>query len=178
MGVHDLQFKRPRENAFVRDVGGLKADIQNFMLSPTLWSAFPGCGPLVWAEVAFEKKHRKHIPKKRGVYCFMVTPMAKPTLPLAIFPIYIGETGNKSDQNLRARFGQYLREAEVMKRPHVFYALNKWRGHIRFSYAVVPDRRRSLTKIEAYLNTALVPPYSHEDFVATFRPKVGVLRKT
>ena len=156
----------------------MKAEVHELMLSPALWEAFPGCGSLTWLGVAFEGNQKKNVPDQRGLYCFVIAPTTKPSLPFASYPIYIGETGDKSKANLRTRFGQYLREAEVQKRPHIFYALNKWRGHLRFCYAIVSDKRRSLTKIEADLNTALVPPFSHEDFVASFRPKVGVLRKT
>jgi len=176
--MHDIKFKRRKERPDVREIGELKAEEHTFVVSPALWEAFPGCGQLTWLRVAFEKKEKKNVPDDRGVYCFVITPNAKPTLPLAMYPIYIGETGNKSKANLRTRFGQYLREAEIKKRPHVFYALNKWRGHLSFYYAVVSNPNRSLTRIEASLNTALVPPFSHEDYVATFRPKVGVLRKT
>jgi hypothetical protein len=176
--VHDIKFKRGLRKAAVTDVDKVKVDVQHFVLSPRLWKAFPGNGALNWHQVDFKKSQRKKVPPQRGVYCFIVTPSTKPTLPPIGFPTYVGETGDTSTQNLRMRFGQYLREAVSNGRGTVMYMLNKWNGHLRFYYAVVTDKRRSLRKIESHLNDAIAPPYSQQDFSATLRRKVRVLRST
>ena len=57
MAVHDIKFKRRKEDAFVREIGDMKAEVHELMLSPALWEAFPECGPLTWLDVQTAETH-------------------------------------------------------------------------------------------------------------------------
>ena len=173
---YGISFKNRTGTQYVADVAKVKGDEQRFVLSPMLWSKYPGVSQtLRWETVRFDKSEKKNIPKKRGVYCFAVQPPVK-NGPPALFPLYIGETGNRSAGTLNGRFGQYFGEQAKLKRPHVHLYLNKWKASLLFLFAVVA--KGNLIKIESMLNGAYVPPFSHEDFDALLRKVVSAWRHT
>lgn len=172
---YGIAFKKTPAQ-LVAEVDGLKQDAVTFVLSSKLWRKYSGPSMVLqWDSVPFAKRHRAKVPRKRGVYCFALRPPIK-NAPPVLFPLYIGETGNTSGGTLRGRFGQYFPEQTKVKRGHVSYALTKWKKSIHFYFAVVS--KGDLKKVEAILNGAYIPPFTHEDFYAPLRKVVSAWRHT
>jgi hypothetical protein len=171
---YGIAFKGVTGAQFVAAVDNLKQDAVRFLLSDKQWEKYSGVTRVLkWEMVRFAKSEKSKVPKKRGIYCFAVQPPIANGPPI-LYPIYIGETGNTSRGTLNGRFGQYFQDQAKLKRAHVHYALNKWKSAIQFLFAIVSSG--DLKKIEAILNGAYVPPFSHEDFDAVLRKAVSAWR--
>ena len=153
----------------------LKSSSIRFVLSPTLWTQLTSTLSLVWNDVPFGPSMQGQVPDVRGVYAFVLG-MPRTDVPQFGYPMYVGETGNRSAATLRRRFGDYLQEKAQQKRTKFYVFLNEWDGWIRFAYATVPDKRRNLVKIEEHLNRALIPPLVRDDFPADILPEITAFR--
>lgn len=130
----------------------------------------------MWNAVPFAETSRAQIPKQRGLYCFLARP-AVDGLPPVGYPLYVGETGDKSRSHLQRRFSEYLVERKKPKRMKMLYVFEELQDHIVFAYTEILDPHVSLKNLEARLTDALVPPYSDDDFSAAMRPSVPIARR-
>nr|NUR36588.1 hypothetical protein [Sphingomonas sp.] len=135
---------------------------------PARWSAFAAAHGLNWNIVPFRAGGANAVPAEPGFYCFIVANTAA-QLPLVLYPIYAGETGN-----LRQRYGNYLTDRNSARaRRHVRKFLNVFWGEIAFAYATMDIAPPARLVIEKELNDALMPPYSLKDFSAEVKAKRG-----
>lgn len=152
---------------FVKLVDRLKSDSIEFWLSPTQWRRSKVPRKLLWKYVPFKKSEATVVPTSRGVYAFLVT-NSPSGLPPHGYLMYIGETGNQSQETLHSRFLSYFREMKDESRG-VHYVLNKYEKYLYFHFCEVTDKRRNLRKLEEALCDTLVPPYNFRDFSAELR---------
>ncbi len=150
----------------VTQIDTLKKYKKAFILSPDQWRAL-SVGNLSWENVKFEEGNKSSVPKTRGVYCFVIKHVSD-ALPSNGYIAYIGLVGDSNDRTLQVRYGDYLRDQRRPKRYHIHEMLNKWKDDIYFYYARVPDRRRSLARIETRLLDAVIPPFNKSDFTGDF----------
>jgi hypothetical protein len=146
----------------------LKAFSVNFVINPKHLDIFSTDAKLSWKKVRFSSRNKALIPKERGIYAFILE-HNEATLPPHGYVMYIGISGDKSQHTIRDRFGNYLREKKINKRPSITYMLNNWEKCLFFHYAVVTDKRISLSKLEKNMSDAFVPPFSTNDFSAEIR---------
>ena len=140
---------------------------QEFNLWPRLWENCAVQISLNWKAVKFEKESEENIPENKGVYAFFVKPQVA-DLPNHAYLMYIGESGQYGDNNLRGRFGNYLSYKKNSKRLHIHRLLNKWDGYLYFYYAEISEHVNS-RDLETMLLDTFVPPYNRKDF----SPEIG-----
>lgn len=140
---------------------------------PTRWEAFANKHALSWSFTEFKKGGAKAVPDAPGFYCFFVGP-APTILPPAGYPLYAGET-----ESLQTRYGSYLKEKNSRTgREHVRKFLKVFEGELKFAFAEWPKSSPPVTKprlraVERELNDALMPFYSHKDYSAGVKAKIG-----
>jgi len=157
----------------VKLVNRLKSDQERFWLSKKQWKASSVPDTLDWQWVSFKKSDAQSIPRTRGLYAFTVECSA-PGIPPHGYIMYVGEVGHTGNETLRSRFRSYFYEMKRDERP-VHYILNKYTKHLFFYFCEVPDRRKSLFKIETALCDTLIPPYNVNDFSMDMKRGVKVL---
>ena len=136
---------------------------QEFILWPTRWENYPAPIDLNWKSVKFEEKNKTTIPENKGIYAFFVEPQVADFQSHA-YLMYIGETGQDSNNNLRERFGQYFSYKKNHKRPNIHRLLNKWDGYLYFYYVEIPHNSMNLNELETMLLDTFIPPYNRRDF--------------
>lgn len=151
----------------VKLVDRLKADSEEFWLSPKQWKKSKVPTSLKWSSARFDKADVLAIPKVRGIYAFAIE-VCSHGFPPHGYVMYVGETGHDSKETLRSRFLSYFAEMTEQSRP-VHYALLKYRKYLSFCYTRIPDKRRNLRKLETVLCDALIPPYNVQDFSLEMR---------
>lgn len=156
---------------FVKQVDRLKQDASHICLSPELWKDSTVPDFLRWADVRFSKNERTKIPTARGVYAFVIE-FRKAHLPPNHHIVYFGEVGERGSGTLRSRFLSYFSEMKSKKNRAVHYPLEKYKEHIFFHFCAIPDKRRSVKKLEKQLTRTFVPPYNIRDFDTDLRPAV------
>lgn len=129
--------------------------VPRFILCPMHWTGYPGITALTWNRVKFTESNASLIPNdKTGVYSFVVDADVAQH-PACSYLLYIGKV---KDQNLRARYRQYLRASTAWKsRPHIADMVEKWSDHLWFCYAEVSDTT-VINQLEEDLITAFLPP--------------------
>jgi hypothetical protein len=168
------ELKMPRD--FVRFVNDdLKSYGATFNLSPKLLLGFSTGVALDWKKVKFISANQSLVPRRRGIYAFVVERNGS-SLPPHGYVMYVGISGDRSGYDLRKRYGDYLRYKRNLTRPVVHYMLNNWGPCLFFHYAVVSDKRVSLSRLEKSVSDALVPPFSTSDFSAKIRRGKKALR--
>lgn len=150
----------------VDEIEGLKRYKKTFILSPDQWERLD-IPDLNWQHVKFTTDNRTTIPKVRGIYLFMIK-FNTEFLPSHGYIAYVGLTGDTNQRTLNIRYGDYLRDQIRPKRIHIYELLNKWKNHIYFCYAEVPDMTVELAGIETNLLDSLIPPYNRKDFSGEF----------
>lgn len=146
-----------------------------FCFDISAWKNYPNRIVFDWNLIKFEKRNKDKIPTTPGIYAFFIKPKAA-NFPENAYLIYIGKAGDKSKNNLRKRFIQYLDRLKYEKRPKLNIVLNKWKKYIYFCYSEIADSRISLGDIEIQLNDALIPPLNEKDFSVEVKRKIKVLR--
>lgn len=150
-------------------VNKLKVFEKTFTLSPQQLRKFATTAKLDWKKVKFTPGNNRFIPPDRGIYAFVVEHNLS-QLPPHGYVMYVGITGDTgSRHNLRRRYGNYLRDKRINKRAGVHYMLTNWASSLYFHYAVVSDKRYSLSRLETEMTDALIPPYNRQDFSAEIR---------
>ena len=143
---------------------------QTFTLWATGWKNYQVPISLNWKSVKFEKENRMAIPENQGIYAFFVEPRVADFRNHA-YLMYIGETGQDSNNNLRERFSQYFSYKRNYKRPHIHWLLNNWEGYLYFYYVEIPHNTMNLNELETMLLDTFLPPYNLKDFSAEIGPR-------
>jgi hypothetical protein len=139
-----------------------------FIISPKEFHRADIAPKLAWQSVKFAPTAKKSVPEEPGLYAFVVR-VPYDGLPLHGWVMYIGQTGDSSSgATLRGRFGQYLRDKKVPKRPPIFYMLNAWDGCLDFYYTPLPNRKAELVKLETQLLGAFRPPFTDRTYPASY----------
>ncbi|GFM51893.1 hypothetical protein PSCICE_31600 [Pseudomonas cichorii] len=161
---------------FAPKVDEVQADIKRFLLSPKRWRASRVKFPINWERIPFTEANRVKIPKKPGIYAFIVQHI-NDHFPGHGFIMYIGITGTntKGNRTLYVRYGDYLREQKKFKRPKVHYMLTKYPNDIHFAYSEIDPAAVDLAQLELDLNDAIIPPVVVKDFTAEIRAIVKAL---
>lgn len=128
------------------------------MFYPQAWKAAPHI-PMSWSQADFPPKPRNGIPKKPGVYVFVVM------TDLFGFPhgnalFYIGKA-----TNLYERVGAYISDVDLhllrTKRPLVWRMLNQWNGHLKYFFTTTPDADAA-KQLEGHMIEAFRPPFNKQ----------------
>jgi hypothetical protein len=147
-----------------RAVDAFEGEARDFLLSPKKWRTFATRARLDWEYVQFTKRNRHDVPSARGIYAFVIE-HCDAQFPAHGYIMYVGITGHTAgNRTLRSRYAEYLRGIEREKRERVRWMLNKFRTDLYFHFAVIPDQRLSLTKLETALLNAINPPCNKKDF--------------
>ena len=152
------------------DVMGQQKDVRiyqrDFFLWKQQWDTYTDPSiPLDWRCVKFEENNADQIPTKKGVYAFFIEPrIAK--FPTHGYLIYIGQTGHKSERDLRKRFRDYLYDKEKPKRTRVYLMLNTWENYLYFYYAEVDPAQMDLKQLEQKLLDTFTPPFVDRGYSA------------
>lgn len=147
MSVYDL----------IRQQDEAAAHRVQFVLWPKLWSDFSSkkMPRFRWEVYPFQPEFTTKIPKKAGIYSFLVQPGIA-LHPSCSYLVYIGKTSRQ----LRARFREYLTEmTREIGRPKIIRLLNKYTGHIYFCCSPLSNIK-SVTRVENALLGAFVPPFN------------------
>jgi hypothetical protein len=148
---------------------------REFLLWKTQWGNYPDPIPLNWKCVRFEKDNRSQIPSRKGIYAFFVEPRIA-NFPSHGYLMYIGQTGQDSNHNLRKRFGDYLGKSEGKKRPSIKYMLTKWKGYLYFYYAEIDPDQINLEQLERTLLDTFTPPFVKKGFSGKIKSAVDLSR--
>ncbi len=144
---------------------------QRFILNPDQLQALALPVVLAWEGLPFAPQNATSIAESPGVYAFVIKHPAE-GLPPHGYVVYVGQTGaKKTARTLRQRFKNYFDEKKRPKRPRIHQLLNKWETCLFFQFATLDPTAVDLLEIEAKLNDAMMPPYSHQDFTAEVRAK-------
>lgn len=92
--------------------------------------------------------------------------------------MYIGIAGRRSERSLKARYKDYLNPQKVIKRERIARMIANWQDVLRFYFAPVDSGITStqLEKMEAQLNSAMLPPCSDGDLEADTKSKRRAFR--
>ncbi len=146
-----------------------------FYLPPHQWRACKLNISLSWDFVRFERQNRRHIPKQRGIYAFVVKPGVPETFDHG-YLLYIGQAGGSSSRTLYDRYADYMSPSQIIKRPRINLMMANWKDHLYFYFAPIQDRRRNLEAIEVTLNDTFIPPCVEADYSVVIKRAVKVLR--
>lgn len=149
----------------------LNYKVDRFILYPKNWKEYSNKIQLSWNKVRFSKENIDEIPNDRaGIYSFIVDPSVAQH-PASNYLLYIGKV---RQQNLRARYGQYLRaEKEWEKRQKIADMISRWSEYLYFCYAEV-DNIDLIDQLEEDLITAFLPPMNIE-FPAKIRKVMNMI---
>lgn len=145
---------------------GVKQDIQDLALLdfhkvemlflPPAWAAAPTIS-CKWVRNDFPPNPRSSIPKKPGVYVFVVTTDVF-DFPSANGLFYVGKA-----KNLYERISAYIGDENIQllntKRPLVWRMLNVWSGHLKYFYTTTTDVKAA-EHLENQMINALRPPFN------------------
>ena len=137
---------------------------QIFTLWVEQWHNYSPDYSLTWETISFKKENQSNIPKKKGIYAFLVKPNLE-NIPNCGFLFYIGETGQDSKGTLRKRYGEYLQEKTKRKRSHIYNFLNRYENFILFSYSTPPPST-NLKSLELKMLDAYMPPLNKTGYSA------------
>ena len=143
-----------------------KAEKYEFFLSMKSWKKFRTRYKLTWSKERFIEGGHTVIPDERGIYFFTIE-LSPSKLPSHGYILYIGEAGQDSQNTLRRRYVQYVREWKGGRgRPAVKFMIDNWMGDLFFNVASLPDTKVDLKQLETSLLNALIPPINKRDFDA------------
>jgi hypothetical protein len=145
---------------------GVKQDIQDLALLdfhkvemlflPPAWAAAPTIS-CKWVRSDFPPNPRSSIPKKPGVYVFVVTTDVF-DFPSANGLFYVGKA-----KSLYERISAYIGDENIQllntKRPLVWRMLNLWSGHLKYFYTTTTDVKAA-ERLETQMINALRPPFN------------------
>lgn len=145
---------------------GVEQDIQDLALLdfhkvemlflPPAWAAAPTIS-CKWVRSDFPPNPRSSIPKKPGVYVFVVTTDVF-DFPSANGLFYVGKA-----KSLYERISAYIGDENIQllntKRPLVWRMLNLWSGHLKYFYTTTTDVKAA-ERLETQMINALRPPFN------------------
>lgn len=147
---------------------GVSQDIQDLALLdfhrvemlflPPAWVTAPHI-PCTWVRSDFPPSPRNSIPKKPGVYAFVVVADVF-DFPSASGLLYVGKA-----TNLYERIGAYIGDENKRflntTRPLVWRMLNVWSGHLKYFYTTTADVGAA-EHLETQMMNALRPPFNRQ----------------
>lgn len=149
---------RSRTRQIFNVTNELSKHTRPFVLFPRLWDTFARRAPgvrLRWAAVRFVAASKRTIPTTPGVYAFVIKRYVADH-PEHSYVMYIGST-----DNLRRRFGDYLRERVAGEnREDVIWLLNTYKRVLSFTYSSVAAA--DYEEMEEKLYTAIWPPINRK----------------
>ena len=148
---------------------------REFLLWKTQWNRYPNPIPLDWKCVRFKRANKDQIPSSKGIYAFFVEPRIA-NFPSHGYLMYIGQTGQKGNHNLRKRFGNYLGKSESKKRRSIRYMLNKWKGYLYFYYVEIDPNQINLEQLERTLLDTFTPPFVKKGFSGRIKAAADLSR--
>ena len=146
-----------------------------FLMWTTQWDNYPNPIALNWKCVKFEKGNKNQIPSEKGIYAFFVEPRIA-NFPSHGYLMYIGQTGQDSNHNLRKRFGNYINKGEGKKRRGIKFMLNTWKSYLYFYYVEVDPDQINLEQLEQILLDTFIPPFVKRGFSVKIKAVVDLLR--
>jgi len=126
-----------------------KGDTHSFILWRKQWRAYSG-NSLEWQCFKFTKAGLNDVPRKPGVYAFLVQPRLEVSLEVS-YLFYIGKT----DRTLRQRSKEYL--SDYLRgdgRPRIINLLSKYKSYLYFACAPTDTPQQ----VEDTLLAAFIPP--------------------
>ncbi len=140
---------------------------REFILCPAFIKKKDELPDLNWSTIKFNADN-PNLPDQQGVYAFSIV-IENGNLPANSYILYVGKAGDVTSNNtIKKRYRDYVREVRVQSRPAIHRMLNLWKGHLSYHYAVVPNGV-STGDIEQQLTTIFIPPYNTNDFIAEVR---------
>ncbi|EOW9238039.1 hypothetical protein ACOA56_001869 [Vibrio cholerae] len=140
---------------------------REFVLCPSFIRKKDELPDLVWNTIKFNEPS-SNLPDHQGVYAFSIN-IEHGSLPSNSYILYVGKAGDTTSNNtIKNRYSDYVREARVQSRPKIHRMLNLWAGHLTYHYAEVPNGV-STGDIEKQLTTIFIPPYNTNDFLVEVR---------
>ena len=128
----------------------------SMMFYPKAWKSAPDMS-CDWVCSDFPPVPKTNIPKKSGVYVFVVMTELF-GFPHANGLFYIGKA-----TNLYERIGSYISEANGKfvrsKRPQIWRMLYQWRGHLKYIYTTTDDVSDAEI-LENHMLNAFQPPFN------------------
>lgn len=156
-----------RQNDHEKRLAYISKYRREFVLCPTFMSTKNELPALVWNSIKFNDANAV-LPEQQGVYAFSIN-INHNNLPNNSYILYVGKAGDVTSQNtIKKRFRDYVREKRVQTRPNIHSMLNLWADDLTYHYAEVPNGI-STGDIEKQLTTIFIPPYNTNDFVAEIR---------
>lgn len=138
-----------------------------FLLCPSFFKEAQNLPDLDWQSIQFNSDN-VNLPDQQGVYAFSISVCHK-NIPNNSIILYVGKAGDlKSNNTIRRRYRDYVRELRVQTRPKIHRMLKLWNDHLTYHFAEVKDEL-STGEIEKQLTTIFVPPYNTNDFDAELR---------
>jgi excinuclease UvrABC nuclease subunit len=145
-----------RVGDLIAEQSELRNHTQEFRLWPRQWNTIADLSHFAWTSVTFNAANATSIPTGKGIYSFLINPTHG--MNPHRFLGYVG----KAEKGLRARYREYLTEAEKFTgRPKVVRMLNVWRGYLDFSYIELDDST-DFAALESRFNDAFLPPFNSE----------------
>lgn len=140
----------------IHDLAFINSHHVTMLFLPQAWTSAPEIH-CEWVDVSFPPDPRSAIPKKPGVYVFVVVPDLF-SFQHASGLFYVGKA-----TNLYQRIGAYTREIGLhfpeTTRPLIWGMVNKWHGHLRYFYTTTDDAAIA-AQLEDHLLTAFRPPFN------------------
>lgn len=142
----------------IQDLALLDFHKVEMLFLPPAWGAAPSIS-CTWMRSDFPPSTRSSIPKKPGVYVFVV--MANVfDFPFASGLFYVGKA-----TNLYERIGAYIGDENKRflntTRPLVWRMLNVWSGHLKYFYTTTVDVAAA-EHLETQMINALRPPFNRQ----------------
>jgi excinuclease UvrABC nuclease subunit len=142
----------------IQDLALLNYHVVDMLFLPAAWAAAPSIS-CSWTRSDFPPKRRSSIPKKPGVYVFVVM------TDLFDFPSVSGLFYVGKAKNLYERIGAYIGDENIRllntKRPFVWKMLNVWSGHLKYFYTLTADVAAA-EHLETQMRNALRPPFNRQ----------------
>jgi hypothetical protein len=143
-----------------------KGELHSFFLDLGSWKKFKTRYKLEWKRLRFSEESHASVPRERGIYVFTIE-LAPSKLPLHGYILYVGITGDTSEQDLHKRYARYLLDYKNAEgRPAVCYMLDNWWGDLFFNFVPMPNKNIDLARIEKAFINAVMPPVNKRDLEA------------
>lgn len=142
----------------IQDLALLDVHKVEMLFLPPAWMAAPSI-PCNWVRSDFPPKIRSSIPKKPGVYAFVVAADVF-DFPCANGLFYVGKATNLYER-IAAYIGDENKRFLNTKRPLVWRMLNVWSGHLKYFYTTTADVSAA-EHLEKQMMNALRPPFNRQ----------------
>jgi len=148
----------PNNASQVHDICITQSHSVSIMFLPSAWSSAVD-DKREWFQVDFPPDPRNTIPKKSGVYAFVVEPNMFNLQP-ANGLFYVGKA-----TNLYQRIASYISELNhdfnISKRPNIWRMLNQWNGHIKYYFTITTNVSEA-EALEDEMLKAFIPHFNKQ----------------